>query len=69
MTSIGKTWRVPHRQISKADIARVEQLIIEGFTVPEMAVHLGKNVSYVRNFIDRHTTGIRRLRQEAGRSS
>ena len=69
MTSIGKTWRVPHRQISKADIARVEQLIIEGFTVPEMAVHLGRSVSYVRDFIGKHTTGIRRLRQEAGRSS
>ena len=65
MSSIGKTWRVPSRQVTKADIARVEQLIIEGFTVAEMAHNLGRKESYIRNFIDRHTVGLRRLRHDA----
>ena len=65
MSSIGKTWRVPHRQVTKADIARFEQLVIEGFTVQEMADTLGRNVSYIRNFADRHTSGLRRLRHDA----
>ena len=58
------SWKVAKRQQCKKEIARVEELIIEGLTQQQVADRLKWPIHKVINIISRHTVGVRRLRYE-----
>jgi len=64
MSTIGKNWQVPSRQVKPDFISKVKNLVLNGLTTYQAAHELGVSVSVVRNTISRHTCGVRRLRYE-----
>ena len=65
MSSLGCTWKVPKRAISKDIIDEITGLVLTGHSSDEIGAKLGRTSSNVRNIIMRHTVGIRRLRSQA----
>ena len=70
MSSIGKRWTVPQRQLKQEKVDNIVRMLLEeNKTVPEIAEHYGHCVGYIREIFRTRTVGIRRLRIEHERSS
>lgn len=69
MSSLGKTWSVKTRAITKEDIQAVENLVRQKLTYEEAGAILGKNAKYVQNVVDRYTVGKRRLQSGSANTS
>ena len=69
MSSLGYSWKVPARTISKELIGSIEKMVIDGLSSDEIGAKLGRKGSNVRNIIMRHTVGARRLRNEARKAA
>lgn len=65
MTSKGKTWEVPHRQMKATKLREIFTLIAKGWSTKSVGSMTGYSPRYIQTLLLKRSVGARRLRYQA----